>query len=124
MPLQTTIPPFSTARNAATTSGPTGAKMMAASSGAGGTWPESPAKAAEGAFATGPTQPRNADARAGGKPFRAFTALDHFTDDFVSRHKREFRPSQFAIENVQVGPAHRAGAHPDENLAPLRLRHR
>jgi hypothetical protein len=83
-----------------------------------------PAGAAEGAFATGPTQPRNADARAGHKPFRALTALDHFTDDFVSRHKREFRVGEFAIENVQVGPAHRAGTHSDEDLTPLRLRHR
>src|SRR6266487_23699 len=43
-----------------------------------------PARATEVAFATSPTQPWNADARAGRNPFRALPALDHFTDDFVS----------------------------------------
>src|SRR5210317_1195922 len=36
MPPQTTVPPLRTARNAARTSGPTGAKMIAASSSTGG----------------------------------------------------------------------------------------
>jgi hypothetical protein len=54
-----------------------------------------PACAAERAFATGPTHPGDADARAGGKPFRVLTALDDFTDNFMSRHERTFRMSQF-----------------------------
>ena len=36
MPAQTTVPPRSTARSAAGTNGPTGAKMIAASSISGG----------------------------------------------------------------------------------------
>jgi len=35
MPAQTTLPPLTTLRSAATTSGPAGAKMIAASSGSG-----------------------------------------------------------------------------------------
>jgi len=83
-----------------------------------------PARAAEGAPATGPAQPRNAYARAGGKPFRALTVLDDFTDNFVPRHEREFWPNQVAVENVQIGAAHPASAHADEKLPALRLRNR
>jgi hypothetical protein len=46
MPAQTTRPPGATARSAAGTSAPTGAKMIAASSGAGAAAVESPAQAA------------------------------------------------------------------------------
>ena len=46
MPAQTTVPPRSTARSAAGTSAPTGAKMIAASSVSGGALSEPPAQAA------------------------------------------------------------------------------
>jgi hypothetical protein len=46
MPPQTTRPPFFTALRARGTSAPTGAKMMAASSGSGGLSSEPPAQAA------------------------------------------------------------------------------
>ena len=83
-----------------------------------------PARAAKWAFATRPTQPRNAHARAGGKPFRPLTGLDDFTDNFVPRHQREFWPNQVAVENMQIGTAHPASAHPDEKLPALRPRNR
>jgi hypothetical protein len=46
IPAQTTVPPRSTARRAAGTSSPAGAKRMAASRGSGGVSPESPAHSA------------------------------------------------------------------------------
>ena len=46
IPAQTTEPPFSTARRATGTSSPTGAKMIAASSGSGGSSPDAPAHSA------------------------------------------------------------------------------
>ena len=46
MPPQTTRPPFFTALSAAGTSAPTGAKMIAASSGSGGVSSEPPAQTA------------------------------------------------------------------------------
>ncbi len=46
MPAQTTVPPGATAWSATGTSAPTGAKMMAASSGSGGASPDEPAQAA------------------------------------------------------------------------------
>jgi len=46
MPAHTTVPPLTTARSAAGTSGPAGAKMMAASSGSGGGASEVPAHSA------------------------------------------------------------------------------
>ena len=46
MPAHTTVPPFAIARSAAGTSAPTGAKMIAASSGAGGAAVDSPAHVA------------------------------------------------------------------------------
>ena len=42
IPAQTTVPPFVTARSAVGTSAPTGAKMIAASSGSGGVSSEAP----------------------------------------------------------------------------------
>ena len=51
MPAQTTRPPLRTARSAAGTSAPTGAKMIAASSGSGGGSSESPAQTAPSARA-------------------------------------------------------------------------
>src|SRR5215510_8448100 len=51
MPPQTTRPPFFTALSASGTSAPTGAKMMAASSGSGGTSSEPPAQTAPSDFA-------------------------------------------------------------------------
>jgi len=46
IPPQTTVPPFLVAASAAGTSGPTGAKISAASSGSGGGAVESPAHSA------------------------------------------------------------------------------
>jgi hypothetical protein len=51
MPPQTTRPPFLTALRAIGTSAPTGAKMIAASSGSGGTSSEPPAQTAPSDFA-------------------------------------------------------------------------
>ena len=45
IPPQTTVPPLRTARSAAGTSSPTGAKISAASSGRGGASSEPPAQA-------------------------------------------------------------------------------
>ena len=76
---------------------------------------------AKAAVATRPAQPRNTDARADFKPFRSFAALDDFTDDFVARDKREFRLSQLAIDDMQVGPTDGAGANADQDLADARF---
>ena len=75
------------------------------------------AGAAVAAGAAGPAQPRNADARAGGKAGRARTVFRHAADDFVPRNERRFRRGQFAVDHVEIGPADGAGADPQQDLA-------
>ena len=52
------------------------------------------------------------------------TFADRFdaTDNFVSENQRQFWLRQFAINDVQIRPANRAGGDADENLIRRRLR--
>src|SRR5581483_4195875 len=62
MPAQTTAPPRSRARSAWRTSGPTGAKMIAASSGSGGASSDAPAHTAPSSRASGGAEAVEAEA--------------------------------------------------------------
>ena len=72
-----------------------------------------PAAAAVLALAAGPAQPRNA---------HPLATADDGADDLVTRGDGIAARGQLAIDQVQVGAAHAAGAHFDEHLAGLRFR--
>src|SRR5689334_18664127 len=74
-------------------------------------------------FAAGPAQPRNANAIASSKS-RVAGRLGDGSDYLVAEHQRQLRPSQLAVEDVQIGPADRARVHTDQQLAVSRDRRR
>ena len=78
---------------------------------------------AVGAFATRPAQPWNADAIAGSKP-RVTGRLDYGSNNLVAEDQRQLRPSQLAVEDVQIGTADRARVHAHQQLAVSRNRRR
>src|SRR5439155_26671376 len=76
-------------------------------------------RAAVFANAAGPAQPGNADPR----PFREARAarLDD-ADDLVSEHERQLRIVELTVGDVQIRPAHAAGADAEEDLPRLWIR--
>ena len=68
------------------------------------------------AFAAGVAQPRHADAVADIEAFgrRAFFGDD--ADDFMPGNDRQLAVSEVAIDDVQIGAAHAAGANLDQQL--------
>ena len=82
------------------------------------------ARAAEIAFAAGPSEPRNADAFADPKTSDAFTEFFDVSDDFVSWNQRQLRIRQLTVDNVQIGAANRARRHAHEHFARAWMRNR
>ena len=60
------------------------------------------------------TEPRHADACAPSEPS---AAVDNLADDLVSEDERQLRVLELAVEDMEVGTAHAAGAHAKENLS-------
>src|SRR5262245_22595431 len=77
-----------------------------------------------GAFATGPAEPRHADAVADSEAFDAVALAFHDADDFVSWHERQLRIAQLAIDDVKISPAHAASAHAEQKLVRPKRRRR
>jgi hypothetical protein len=67
-------------------------------------------------------EPWDADSSSYAGLGNAGAARDDRTDDLVSWYHRELGIRQLSVHEMQVGPAHAAGAHCDEHLT--RLRHR
>jgi len=74
-------------------------------------------RAAKAAFAAGPAKPRDADAITGIETLHAFALDNNGADDFMAGHERELGVGQFAIEEMKISAANRAGANTDEDLA-------
>ncbi len=72
---------------------------------------------AEAAMAAGPPQPGYADALARDEVGDACSAADHPADDLVTGDHRQHRIGQLAVDEVEVGAAHAAGFHPQQDLA-------
>ncbi len=66
------------------------------------------------AFGAGPTEPRHADSLADSKTSNVFAQSGDLADDFMTWDERQFRLGQFAIDNMEVGAAHRAGSDLDQ----------
>ena len=76
-----------------------------------------PVRSAEAALAARPAQPGNADPVAGREPVdRVADGLDR-AHDLVAQDERQRRVGELAVQHVQVGAAHGAGAHADEHLS-------
>ncbi len=83
--------------------------------------------AAAGAVATAPAggpQPGNADALPRLQAVHAGPAALHPAHDLVAGNDGQPHRLELAVDDVQVGPAHAAGADPHEHLTAPRLRHR
>ena len=81
-----------------------------------------PAAGAEPAGATGAAQPGHPHAGTGRDPARAGAVADHRSHHLVARHRAGPVGDQVALGQVQVGAAHPAGVHPDQDLTRPRLR--
>src|SRR3982074_2211310 len=73
------------------------------------------------AFAIGPAEPGNANAIANRKFFDVAAELCDATDNLVPEDQRQFRIRQFAIDDMQIGAANRAGGNAHKQLASRRL---
>src|SRR2546427_354769 len=144
MPAQTTVPPFSTARRAAGTSGPAGAvapgqreavarvghrvlRVTAVEVVARKARPLAQVlarRAAEAALATRPAKPGHAHPVAGREAIDARTRFRHAAHDLVAEHEGQLGVRQLAIGNVEIGAAHATGTDLDQELAGSRLRYR
>src|SRR5438876_831611 len=128
MPPQTTRPPLRTAASARGTRSPAGAKMIAASSGSGGGASDGPAQTQpsasacrRAAAATASAEPGYADPLAGAQRRDAGAYRLDGADDLVAGHHRQAGHRQLAVDEMEVGAADRAGAHPQPHLAGARL---
>jgi hypothetical protein len=74
------------------------------------------------AFSACPTEPWDADAIANLKLRDTFANRFDASDNFMSENEREFWLRQFAIDDVQIRPANRAGGDADEKLVRARSR--
>src|SRR5215469_1582954 len=54
-----------------------------------------------------PAEPRHSDPVAGYKAVGRLTLLDHNADDFMPGDKRQFGINELAVDDMQIGPAHR-----------------
>ena len=66
-------------------------------------------------------EPGDAHARANFKAHAIAGRVDA-ADNLVSRHDRQFRIGQFAVDDMQIGAADAAGLDPNANLARTRRR--
>ena len=77
--------------------------------------------AAKFALAAGPAQPGNADAIPLAKCFyRAANLLDA-ANNFMPGNERQFWFRQFAIDDMEIGPANAAGGNTHQQLSGIRL---
>src|SRR5438093_1047538 len=116
MPAQTTVPPFTTARSAAGTSAPTGAKMIAASSGSGGEASLAPGPA-KTACPAAPPQPWHSHPLVRRESLDARAGRYHGADDLVAQHERQLRVRELAVGDMEIGAAHAARLHGEQDLA-------
>ena len=72
----------------------------------------------------GPAEPRHADPVADRKAVGRFALLDDRADDLVPGNERQFRIGELAVDDMQIGPAHRTGPHRDQHLTRSRTRRR
>ncbi len=66
------------------------------------------------ADAAGPAEPRHADPVAEREVVGIGAPLNDHADDLMARHQRQFRLRQLAVEDVQIGTAHRARLDRDQ----------
>src|SRR5262249_47533570 len=68
------------------------------------------------ASAVGRAEPRHADAIAASEPGDSRAELADRADDLVPGYERELRLRELSVDDVQVGPAHRASLDGDLDL--------
>src|SRR5207249_12193979 len=66
------------------------------------------------ALTIGPAKPWNADAIANRKSIHALIDLFEPADNLMTENQWKFWIGQFAIDNVKIGPANRAGINANE----------
>src|SRR6266403_5125753 len=66
------------------------------------------------AIAIGPAEPWNANPIASCKSIYAFADLLDAADNLVTKNERKFRIGQFAINDMKIGAANRAGINANE----------
>src|SRR6185437_9565773 len=64
-----------------------------------------------------PAQPRHADAVPDPEAIGVASRFDYGADDLVTRHEMRFRIGQLAIDDMQIGTAHGACPHADDELS-------
>ena len=64
----------------------------------------------------GPAEPRHPDPVADREAVDFRPLLDNRADDLVAEDERQFRVGKLAIDDVQIGAAHRAGVHLNQHL--------
>ena len=77
-------------------------------------------RAAVTALAAGPAEPGNPDRRTGGEPRRSVAGFRDGAHDLVAQYQGELGVGQLAGLHVEIGAAHSAGAHPDQQLPRAR----
>ena len=68
------------------------------------------------AFSTCPAQPGDADAITDFEIFHIGSCLPHYSDNLVSRYKRDRGIGQFAVNDVQIGSTNTAGMDFNQHL--------
>jgi len=68
-------------------------------------------RATELTFAARPSEPRHADSVAGSEPIDSFSNAFDATDDLVTRNDGNRGFGQFAVDDVEIGPADAARQH-------------
>jgi hypothetical protein len=71
-----------------------------------------------GADAAGAAQPGDPDPLAHPETPGQWRRFGHHADDLVAGHQRQQVRGQLAVDDVQVGAADGAGAHPDQHVMP------
>ena len=71
---------------------------------------------AKAAMPAGVAQPGHAQPLPDGEALDLFALGDHDADDLVAGYQRQFRLGEFAVQDVQVGAAHAAGADLEQHL--------
>ena len=70
----------------------------------------------------GPAEPRHADPVADREAVDLRPLLDDRTDDLVAEDERQLGIGKLAVDDMQIGAAHRAGAHRNQHLLRPRTR--
>ena len=69
---------------------------------------------AEAALTAGPAEPGHAHARSGLEPH---ASRDHLADDLMTGYERELRVRELTVDDVEIGSAHPARVHCEQDLA-------